>query len=316
MQEDFISVPGNPLPDHAQCSHLQMADGLHVRVGQFAPSGAAAGTILLLQGRGECMERHFETIRDFNSRGLHVLSLDWRGQGGSPPAETGNRHGHVRSFVQFEEDAIALINEVMLPDCPPPYFICGNSMGAHVGLHLIARYTWFDAAIMLSPFIDVAPSKFPRWLKYFTVGLMSLLGLGRLKPPLYDGRAPTEEDFAGNVLTSDRVRYSRNLRIWQEAPQLAAYAPSSGWAFAALRSCRRLQKLDYSTPLKCPALMIIAGQDEVVSNEAIQQFSRYVPGAASVVINGARHEILSEAAMYRDQAFAAIDAFLADRLRG
>jgi hypothetical protein len=134
--------------------------------------------------------------------------------------------------------------------------------------------------------------------------------------PLYRDGEPDEESFAGNPLTSDRLRYNRNIRLWQAAQELSAHVPSAGWAFAALRSCARLQKLDDRTPLKCPALLVVAGQDVVVSNEATQQFARFVPGAAPVVINGARHDILCEQDIYRDQFFAAADAFLADRLRG
>jgi lysophospholipase len=188
-------------------------------------------------------------------------------------------------------------------------------MGAHVGLATIARYTWFDAAVMAAPFIDVAPSRLPRWFKVSVVGAMTALGLGRVKTPLTNGARPTEDDFARNPLTSDRTRFARNMRIWDEAPLLSAHAPSAGWAFAALRSCRRLARMDNREPLKCAALLVIAGQDKVVSNEAIQQFARFVPGAATVTLNGARHDILSEADLYRDQFFAAFDAFLADRLR-
>lgn len=315
MQTDFVEVPGNPLPENALCAHLDANGGTRLRYGQFAPSGPAKGTVLLLQGRGECMERQFETIRDLNARGLHVLSFDWRGQGGSPRAEQPGRRGHISSFSKYLGDLELLVQEVMLPDCPPPYFMFGNSMGAHVGLLAIARHNWFDAAVMTSPFIDVAPSRLPHWFKLLVTGSMTVLGMGRLKVPLYRDGEPDEESFAGNPLTSDRVRYNRNIRLWRAAAHLSAHVPSAGWAFAALRSCARLQKLGDNTPLKCPALLVVAGQDTVVSNEAIQQFARHVPGAAPVVINGARHDILSEQDIYRDQLFAAADAFLADRLR-
>jgi lysophospholipase len=316
MQTDFVEVPGNPLPGNAQCGFLDAASGVKLRYGQFAPSGPASGTVLLLQGRGECMERQFETIRDLNARGLHVLSFDWRGQGGSPRAQRPGRRGHVDSFSSYLEDLEMVVQDAMLPDCPPPYFMFGNSMGAHVGLLCIARHNWFDAAVMIAPFIEVAPDRLPRWFKLAVTGAMTVFGMGRVRVPLYRDGEPDEESFPGNPLTSDRLRYNRNIRLWRAAQELSAHVPSAGWAFAALRSCARLQKLDDRTPLKCPALLVVAGQDVVVSNEATQQFARFVPGAAPVVINGARHDILCEQDIYRDQFFAAADAFLADRLRG
>ena len=128
-------------------------------------------------------------------------------------------------------------------------------------------------------------------------------------------RLPDEQGFGKNLLTSDKTRFVRNVRIWQQAPHLAAIAPTAGWVFAAMWSCSQLQNRDPLTPLTCPALLFIAASDQVVSNEAIREFARNAPGAAIVVINGALHDLLSEADIYRDQFFAALDAFLADRLR-
>lgn len=315
MADGFVQVPGNPLPDRASVGHLDVAGGARLRFGQFAPSGPASGTVLLLQGRGECMERQFETIRDLNARNLHVLSFDWRGQGASPPAAKPGRLGHIQSFSLYEQDLVAIAREVMLPDCPPPYIMLGNSMGAHVGLKVIRQYGWFDAAVMTAPFIDVAPTRLPRWFKVAVVGGMTLTGFGRMKTPLMKRGLRGMDEFDTNPLTSDRTRFARNMRIWQEAPQLSAHAASAGWAFAALRSCSRLARIDDDAPLKCPALLVVAGQDRVVSNEAIQTYARFAPGAVAVTINGARHDILSEADLYRDQFFAAFDAFIADRLR-
>ena len=82
-----------------------------------------------------------------------------------------------------------------------------------------------------------------------------------------------------------------------------------------MRACSQLQNRDPLVPLTCPALLVIAASDQVVSNEAIREFARNAPGAAVVVINGAMHDLLSETDLYRDQFLAALDAFLADRLR-
>jgi lysophospholipase len=315
MADGFVQVAGNPLPERAECGHLEVAGGARLRYGLFPPAGPAAGTVLLLQGRGECLERQFETVRNLNARNLQVLSFDWRGQGGSPPAQQPGRLGHVRSFSDYEADLVSVVQQVMLPDCPPPYLMMGNSMGAHVGLRVIARYTWFDGAVMAAPFLDVAPSRLPHWFKLAVVGGMTLAGMGRLKTPLMRRGLRGMEEFDGNPLTSDRTRFARNMRLWQEAPELSAHAATAAWAFAALRSCRQLSRMDDRSPLKCPVLLVVAGLDKVVSNEAIQQFARFVPGAATVTLNGARHDILSEADLFRDQFFAAFDAFVADRLR-
>jgi lysophospholipase len=316
MHDGFVLVAGNPVPTNARCDYLEVSSKVKVRYGLFPAQGAARGTVCFLQGRGECMECNFETIRELSARGFQVATLDWRGQGGSPRAGSGNRHGHVGNFDRYVDDFTMLMRDVVLPDCPPPYLMLGNSMGGHIGLRVIARHNWFEAAVMVAPLIDMPRSRLPRWLQISIVNCMTWTGLGKLKVPLYPSRMPVPEGFEANPLTSDKIRYLRNMRLWQEAPGLAAFAPTTGWMKAVFQSCRKLQSLGDTTPLRCPALLVIAGQDSIVSNEAVQQFARYVPGAVTVSINGARHDILCERDTFRDQFFAAFEAFVADRVRG
>ena len=63
-------------------------------------------------------------------------------------------------------------------------------------------------------------------------------------------------------------------------------------------------------PFLLPILIVAAGSDEVVSNRAIEQYARRLRSGRLVTIDGARHEILQEADRYRDQFFAAFDAFV------
>ena len=43
------------------------------------------GSVIILHGRTECIEKYFETITDLRERGFGVLTFDWRGQGGFHP---------------------------------------------------------------------------------------------------------------------------------------------------------------------------------------------------------------------------------------
>ena len=84
----------------------------------------------LFPGRSEFIEKYFETVRDLRARGFAVATLDWRGQGLSDRALRNPRKGYVRNFAQYQIDLETFINEVVLPDCPPPLFALGQSMGA------------------------------------------------------------------------------------------------------------------------------------------------------------------------------------------
>ena len=58
--------------------------------------------------------------------GFAVATLDWRGQGMSDRALRNPRKGYVRNFSQYQIDLETFINEVVLPDCPPPLFALGQ----------------------------------------------------------------------------------------------------------------------------------------------------------------------------------------------
>jgi lysophospholipase len=57
-------------------------------------------------------------------------------------------------------------------------------------------------------------------------------------------------------------------------------------------------------------LMLAAGQDEVVSIPAIEQFGIQLLAGSHVIVPGARHELLQEQELYRQQFWAAFDAFV------
>ena len=56
------------------------------------------GTVAILGGRGEFIEKYFEVAEDLLSRGLAVATMDWRGQGGSERPLRNARKGHVDDF--------------------------------------------------------------------------------------------------------------------------------------------------------------------------------------------------------------------------
>jgi hypothetical protein len=63
---------------------LEGSSGVKIRYAVFrSKEREAKGTVVLLQGRSECIEKYFETINDLTARGLWVATFDWRGQAGS-----------------------------------------------------------------------------------------------------------------------------------------------------------------------------------------------------------------------------------------
>ncbi len=77
----LVSIPANPVPDNFVTDYLKTPDGLAMRYARWQPPAGRRGTVCIFQGRGEWIEKYFETVRDLRARGFAVATLDWRGQG-------------------------------------------------------------------------------------------------------------------------------------------------------------------------------------------------------------------------------------------
>ena len=102
------------------------------------------------------IEKYFETVRDLRDRGFAVAMIDWRGQGHSSRRLRDPRKGYVRDFSDYEVDVETFVQQVVLPDCPPPFFALAHSMGGAVLLRLAhAGKRWFDRMVLSAPMIDL-----------------------------------------------------------------------------------------------------------------------------------------------------------------
>src|SRR6266550_3971678 len=82
--------------------------------------------------------------------------IDWRGQGHSSRRLRDPRKGYVRDFSDFEIDVETFVQQVVLPDCPPPFFALAHSMGGAVMLRVAhAGKRWFDRMVLSAPMIDL-----------------------------------------------------------------------------------------------------------------------------------------------------------------
>jgi lysophospholipase len=311
MTDLLHPTPDNPAPDNATAGFLTARDGRKLRYARFAPTGRPdAGTVVLLQGRNECIEKYFETIRDLSAKGLGVATLDWRGQGGSDRLVRNPQRGYARSFRDYTADLEQLFEEVVLPDCRGPYFILAHSTGALVAL--LAASTMVNRVqrmVLLTPFLGLPGQRLSMKTVRFVTTALSLLGLGRLyaawgPPP---GRAAA---FDTNNLTSDPERYRRNTSIYEAHPQLGLAGPTVRWLRAASSAAIAVSKPEFMAAMRIPTLIVAAGADRVVSTRAIASYTRHLRLASLLTVDGARHELLQEADFYREQALAAIHAFI------
>ena len=264
----------------------------------------------IFPGRTEWIEKYFETVRDLRNRGFAVALLDWRGQGLSDRALSDRLKGYVGSFSEFDIDLETFVREVVLPDCPPPIFALGHSMGASILIRAVQRgHRWFDRIVLSTPMIGIARVN-SMTIPGVLLKAARLAGFGdRYMPGRYNGVLDLRP-FAGNILTSDPVRYARNAAILEADPQLALGGPTLTWVDAAFRAMRAFHDPGYPARIRQPILIVAAGRDSIVSNTAIEQFGMLLRAGSQLVVSGAQHEILMEQDRYRSQFWAAFDAFV------
>lgn len=306
----LVSIAANPVPDNFVVGELKTPDDVSLRFARWQPPAGRRGTVCLFQGRGEWIEKYFETVRDLRARGFAVATLDWRGQGLSERALKDRHKGYVRDFAEYDRDLETFMREIVLPDCPPPLFALGHSTGATILLRAAYRgRRWFDRMVLTAPLLDlIGFAATPT--AHLVVRAMRIAGFGSRYVPGGEATTMVSRPFVGNILTSDPVRYARNAAILEAEPALAIALPTVAWTDAAFRAMRPMHERSYPAQIRQPMLIIAAGNDAVVSNSTIEDFASYLRAGSHLVVPGSQHEIMMEQDRFRSQFFAAFDAFV------
>ena len=306
----LVSIPANPVPENVVSGTIKTPDGAELRFARWAPPAERKGTVCVFTGRSEQIEKYFETVRDLRDRGFAVAMIDWRGQGHSSRRLRDSRKGYVRDFSDYEVDVETFVQQVVLPDCPPPFFALAHSMGGAVMLRIAhAGKRWFDRMVLTAPMIDL-PGRATSFPTRALLRAMRLAGLGGRYVPGGSSALTGAGPFINNPLTSDPVRYARNVAILEEDPTLGLGAPTVAWADTAFRAMHGFRATAYPSEIRQPVLMLAASNDSVVSTAAIEEFAYHMRAGSHLVIAGSKHEILQEQDRYRAQFWAAFDAFV------
>ena len=274
---ELLSLAKNPVPAGAVVGSFAGYDGAPLRYARWAATRSPhRGTICLFGGRGEFIEKYFEVIADLRRRGFAVATMDWRGQGGSHRALGNKAKGYIGDFGEYDRDLFRFMKGIVLPDCPPPYIALAHSMGANILMrNATMTGSWFrshgvhdaDAGDRSSAATVSATAR----VRAYAEGWM----------------------FDGNVepLHQRRKRCARQIRAVrgqstdERSGTICTDAISPGGrAATSARECHRglvaggvagLRSASVDSfpgALKVPMLVFAAGNDEIVSTRAIEEF--------------------------------------------
>lgn len=307
----LFATADNPIPEGARPGRVQTPDGIVLRYARWEPLlRPSKGSVIILHGRTECIEKYFETITDLRTRGFGVLTFDWRGQGGSSRLLKDPKKGHVENFNEYLTDFETVLTEIALPDCKAPHYVLGHSTGSLVALLAApALSNKIRRMVLVSPMLALEGLPMRQSTMQRILGALSFVGLGRLFVPR-DRSIANQTAFISNKLTSDTRRFERNRAIALDVDALAIKLPTISWVFAACRAMARVNAPGYSSAISIPTLLIAAGNDKVVSPSVIEIFGKKMRSGAFLTISGAKHELLHERDFLREQFFAAFEAFV------
>jgi len=273
------------------------------------------GTILLLTGRGEFIEKYAtEVVGELLGRGFAVIAVDWRGQGLSDRQLADRDKGHIDNFTTYMADLRLFIEQVVMPQAMRPVLALCHSMGGHILLRHLAENgpEPLSAALIVSPMTALQREAFLRSV------LMLMPELPPVEQRYLFGTGPfifLAREFASNHVTHDERRY-RFTEAWFKAdPRLSLGGPTIGWARQAARSMTAALAPGYLERIDLPLLLMSAGEDRLIDISSHGAVVARLKQGEHVVVSGARHEIMMEIDPLRAQFWQAFDR-LAARIDG
>lgn len=302
-------TPDNAAPDNAMTGYFETRDKKKLRYAIFRSDVTrASGTVVLLQGRNETIEKYYETVRELTAAGLWVATFDWRGQGGSERLLKRSIAGHIRRFSDYENDLETFLENIVLPDARLPFFLVAHSMGGLVALSAAPRLAnRVERMVVSAPFVGIMGGKWRVRFSRLLVKTLCAIGLGRVSPA---GRKQTNLDFEDNELTSDRRRFERNRAIYDVCPQFTLGGPTFRWLAECFRAIKRVHTHDHLASIRIPTLIIAAGADTIVPIKEVEKMASHFRACELITVDHGKHELLQEIDIHRVQALAAITAFL------
>src|SRR5260370_34647395 len=139
--------------------------GGRLRYACWNAPGPPRGTILLLAGRGECIEKYAsEIVGELLGRGFAVVAVDWRGQGLSERPLADREKGHIDDFSTYMADLKLFLQTAITPATPRPILALCHSMGGHILLRHLAENGAepLSAALIVSPMTALQREAFLR----------------------------------------------------------------------------------------------------------------------------------------------------------
>ncbi|MDB5663462.1 alpha/beta fold hydrolase [Cypionkella sp.] len=292
-------------PEGGAAFWLTAADGVRLRVGLWSHDGAQ-GTVLLLPGRTEYVEKYGRAAGDLRARGFATLVIDWRGQGLADRVFDDVMSGHVGHFDEYQLDFNEMVGFARAKGLPEPYYLMAHSMGGCIGLRALmnnasTKNAPIKAASFSAPMWGILIAA---WMRPMAAALTSASRWfkfdGRYAPGTGAKTYVLTAPFNANTLTTDAEMWDYMRQQALAHPELCLGGPSLGWLKAALTECHALTLL--ASPA-VPAVTALGTQEKIVDTAPIHARMSVWKNGTLDMYPGAEHEVMMERAATRGRYF-------------
>lgn len=287
---------------------LNSAAGTPLRVAFRRPL-KCRGTLVIVSGRTEFIEKYFDVCRDLSALRLAICIYDHCGQGASGRLLTDAQKGHIDFFDTYVMDLDRVVDHISSAACPNPVFLAGHSMGATISTLYALRYPErIDKLLLCSPMFAIQTGVLlPDIIVKMLAASACRLGLGgRYAPttgPYHAARA-----FEGNVLTSDRFRFDYNARLTTHLDYAALGGPTIRWLSEAYKAMGKVQR--HGACIVHPVLVLAAAADRVIDAGAAARFACSSSRRSYHKYRDCRHELMMERDEIRNDVLMKMERFL------
>jgi alpha-beta hydrolase superfamily lysophospholipase len=241
--------PGSP-PDVE--TSLRRAE-CEIHVEHYRAQGETRLALAMVHGYSAHCGLYRHVGHAFTSAGISVTQFDCRGHGRS-----GGLRGHIVDFGDYVDDLAMVVDWARRKDPGKPWALLGQSMGGAVSLAFVLDKTRTEKPsrlVLSAPWLKLK-------MKVSIPRIMSAKVAARVLPTFTMPNGLTAENVSRNPLV---------LAGFDKDP-LVHHVATAGWFMATLRAQARIRL--QAKALAVPTLLLIAGSDRIVANEATLAFAR------------------------------------------
>lgn len=260
---------------------------------ELYPQMPNKGTIVLCHGFTESSEKLYELIYYFIEAGFQAAVIDARGHGKSFRENKDPGIVHIDHFDDYVRDLHRFLLQVAVREMKikkEKLYLFGHSMGGCIAARYCEMYPEdFCRVVLSSPMIGIDFGTLPEPAAMAICTAAITAGRGR-EGIIGQNAFHPMPDFNQSAGSSEvRYLYYHDKRV--RFPLYQTSRADYYWGREAIRAGRTVRRKKEMEAIRAEILVIMAGQENLVSRKAQEQFIEGLRKGKAVLVPESRHEI-------------------------